>query len=113
MTIPINISCILLLISFPVFATVTLESCLDINRFVGISMTDAMIKDFGLNENDIKISLSQPLLTEESDTNVKNIARQITANQLRSPVSYRFYRYPSFAFQLLVMSRETAIGAIN
>ncbi|MGV3345237.1 hypothetical protein ACGVWS_05635 [Enterobacteriaceae bacterium LUAb1] len=61
----ITLSSIILFISYPAFAVVTPESCLDINRSVGVSMTDAMIKDFGLQEKDIVIDKTTMTLLEK------------------------------------------------
>jgi len=40
-------------------ANVTPESCLDINRSVGVSMIDAMVKDFGIQQSEIIIDKTQ------------------------------------------------------
>lgn len=59
-----------LLISSTTFASLTPDACLDIHRAVGVSMTDAMVKDFGIQEMDIDLDsteitlLSQHRVTE-------------------------------------------------
>ncbi|MEQ4531314.1 MAG: hypothetical protein ABN478_08445 [Mixta sp.] len=40
-------------------ANVTPESCLDINRSVGVSMIDAMVKDFGIQQSEVIIDKTQ------------------------------------------------------
>lgn len=40
-------------------ANVTPESCLDINRSVGVSMLDAMVKDFDIQQSEIIIDKTQ------------------------------------------------------
>lgn len=55
----------MLFISFYSVAKVTPESCLDISRSVGVSMTDAMVEDFNIRESDLMLRKTRLTLLGE------------------------------------------------
>ncbi|MDV5140229.1 hypothetical protein [Chimaeribacter arupi] len=62
------LSYLLLFASCSALADVIPEPCLDIHRSIGVSMTDAMINDFGIKEHDLL--LNQTKMTLISKQNV-------------------------------------------
>ena len=57
----------LAIIPFPSLATVTPESCLDIDRSVGGSMTDRMVKDFKINEKELDLGKTKLTIVDTQD----------------------------------------------
>ena len=51
-----------LLTAFTANAKLTADDCIDIERSVGINVTDAMVRDFGLNEKDVDLEQTKVLL---------------------------------------------------
>ena len=47
------------------------DSCMDINRSVGVNMTDAMVEDFGLQESDILLEKTKMTLLEREKVTEK------------------------------------------
>lgn len=47
------------------------DSCMDINRSVGVSMTDAMVEDFGIQESDILLEKTKMTLLEKENVTEK------------------------------------------
>ena len=57
----------LAIISFPSLATVTPQSCLDIDRSVGVSMTEAMVEDFKINEKELVLRKTKMTILDIQD----------------------------------------------
>jgi len=75
----------LLAISTSAIAVVSPESCLDINRSVGVSMIDEMVRDFDIEEQDILLNKTKlVLLAHENVT--KEMALLYAKEDQKEPV---------------------------
>ena len=60
-------SIFLLSLPFSSLAIVTPESCLDIDRSIGISMTRAMVKDFGIDKEELDLKNTKMTILDIQD----------------------------------------------
>lgn len=82
-------SIFLLSLPFSSLATVTPESCLDINRSIGISMTDAMVKDLKINEQALRLDKTKIVLldTQNVTEEMAELYAQQDKEEFRFPAS--------------------------
>ncbi|MFH8136142.1 hypothetical protein ABU178_18495 [Pantoea osteomyelitidis] len=76
---------IFLFFAFQAKAQLQPHSCMDINRSVGVSMTDAMVEDFGVQESDIVLDKTEmTLLKREKVT--EQMANFFAKEDTKEPV---------------------------